>query len=156
MSLVKLLQVSVGVHPQTFEVPAPPHVCGLVQLPQLSVPPQPSPMLPQFFPWAAQLVGVHPQTFEVPAPPHVCGLVQLPQLSEPVHPSEMVPQFLPWAKHVVSDPHTTVLLNAKTSLVEATSQLADEAVKTCDCVPVTNGRTLNASETDDDAPISPR
>src|SRR5437016_180173 len=44
--------------PQTFATPPPPQVCGAVQTPQVSVPPQPSGMVPQFFPWAAQVVGV--------------------------------------------------------------------------------------------------
>src|SRR5207342_1439936 len=79
----------------------PPQVCGLVQLPQLNIPPQPLGMLPQFFPKAAHVVGAQPQTFAVPAPPQVCGLVQTPQLSVLVQPSEMVPQFLPCAVHVV-------------------------------------------------------
>ena len=46
--------------PQTFGVPPPPQVCGAVQEPQLKVPPQPSGMLPQLSPWAAQVVGVQP------------------------------------------------------------------------------------------------
>src|SRR5262249_35382375 len=62
--------------PQTLATP-PPHVCGAVQTPQVSVPPQPSGIVPQFFPWAAQVVGVQtPQTFATPPPPHVCGAVQ--------------------------------------------------------------------------------
>ena len=68
--------------PQTFAVPAPPHVCGAVQVPQLSVPVQPSEMVPQFFPWAAHVVGVQgmtPQTFGEPPPPQTSGAVQLPQ-----------------------------------------------------------------------------
>src|SRR5437899_12062569 len=44
--------------PQTFAAPPPPQVCGAVQTPQVSVPPQPSGIVPQFFPWAAQVVGV--------------------------------------------------------------------------------------------------
>src|SRR5438552_2924838 len=44
--------------PQTFATPPPPQVRGAVQTPQVSVPPQPSGMVPQFFPWAAQVVGV--------------------------------------------------------------------------------------------------
>jgi len=35
------------------------HVWPLPQVPQLNVPPQPSEMLPQFLPCAAQVVGVH-------------------------------------------------------------------------------------------------
>ncbi|HWE22875.1 MAG TPA: hypothetical protein VG496_02945 [Myxococcales bacterium] len=42
--------------PHTFGVPPPPHVCGAVQAPQLSVPPQPSGIEPQFFPCCTQLV----------------------------------------------------------------------------------------------------
>src|SRR5438094_5834292 len=48
----------VGAAPQTFATPAPPQVCGVVQAPQVSVPPQPSEIAPQFFPCAAQVVGV--------------------------------------------------------------------------------------------------
>src|SRR6059058_4157131 len=44
--------------PQTFATPPPPQVCGAVQTPHVSVPPQPSGIVPQFFPWAAQVVGV--------------------------------------------------------------------------------------------------
>jgi hypothetical protein len=36
-------------HPQTLGVPVPPHVSGAVQLPQVTVPPQPSGIVPQFF-----------------------------------------------------------------------------------------------------------
>ena len=36
--------------PQTFATPPPPHVCGAVQAPQVSVPPQPSEIVPQFLP----------------------------------------------------------------------------------------------------------
>src|SRR5262245_19720149 len=53
------LLVQFGVQPQTFAVPPPPHVCGAVQVPQLSVPPQPSEMVPQFLPCAVHVVGMH-------------------------------------------------------------------------------------------------
>jgi hypothetical protein len=46
--------------PQTLATPPPPHDCGLVQDPQVRVPPQPSETEPQFLPWAAQLMGVQP------------------------------------------------------------------------------------------------
>jgi hypothetical protein len=42
-------------------------------VPQLSVPEQPSEMVPQFFACSAQVVGMHvpwPHTFGVPLPPH--------------------------------------------------------------------------------------
>jgi hypothetical protein len=85
----------VGVHPHTFAVMPPPQLCGGVQLPQASCPPQPLGMLPQFLPCAAQVVGVQPQTLGVPPPPQVWLPVQVPQLSMPPQPSEMLPQFLP-------------------------------------------------------------
>jgi hypothetical protein len=46
----------VGVQPQTFAAPAPPHVCGAVHEPQESVPPQPSEIVPQLDPCAEQVV----------------------------------------------------------------------------------------------------
>ena len=55
------LKVSVAVvdeAPQTLPTPPPPQVCGAVQAPQLTVPPHPSEIAPQFFPCAAQVVGV--------------------------------------------------------------------------------------------------
>ncbi len=45
--------------PHTLATPPPPQVWGAVQVPQVSVPPQPSEIVPQFFPCAAQVVGVH-------------------------------------------------------------------------------------------------
>jgi len=84
--------------PQTLAVPPPPHVCGAVHVPHESVPPQPFEIVPQFFPWAAQVVGVHaaaPHTFAMPLPPHVCGAVHVPHASVPPQPFEIVPQFLP-------------------------------------------------------------
>ena len=85
---------------QTFETE---QVSGDVQEPQVSVPPHPSLMEPQFLPCAAHVVGVHdtaPQTLAVPAPPHACSEVQVPQLSEPPQPSLIAPQFLPWLAQV--------------------------------------------------------
>src|SRR5438093_3081233 len=101
-SVVQRLPSSqVGAVPQTFATPAP-QVCGAVQAPQVSVPPQPSAIVPQSFPCAAQVVGVHvPQTFVTPAPPQVCGAVQAPQVSVPPQPSAIVPQFFPCAAQVV-------------------------------------------------------
>jgi hypothetical protein len=60
--------------PQTFATPPPPQVWGAVQVPQVSDPPQPSGIVPQFALWAAQLVGVQEEAlkkrafcFETPA-----------------------------------------------------------------------------------------
>ena len=47
----------VGVQPQTLGAPPPPQVWDPAQAPHSSVPPQPSGMAPQSFPWAAQVVG---------------------------------------------------------------------------------------------------
>src|SRR5258708_6593872 len=44
--------------PQTFATPPAPHTCAAVQVPQRRVPPQPSPMEPQFFACWVQEVGV--------------------------------------------------------------------------------------------------
>jgi hypothetical protein len=95
-----------GVHPHTFGVPPPPHVCGDVHDPQGIVPPQPSGTVPQLSPAGHDRAGVHPHTFGVPPPPHVCGDVHdPPQASVPPQPSEMVPQLSP-AGHDVLHPHT--------------------------------------------------
>src|SRR6059036_3379185 len=55
---VRVSSAVAGPAPQTFATPAPPQVCGAVQAPQVSVPPQPSEIEPQFFPCAAHVVGV--------------------------------------------------------------------------------------------------
>src|SRR5215468_6383034 len=68
----------VGPPPQTLATPPPPQVWGAVQVPQVSVPPQPSAMLPQVVPCAAHVVGVHvalPHTLATPPPPHAWGPV---------------------------------------------------------------------------------
>src|SRR5207244_10296077 len=103
-SVVQRLPSSqLGAAPQTFVTPAPPQVCGAVQAPQASVPPQPSAIVPQFFPCAAQVVGVQvPQTFATPAPPQVCGAVQAPQASVRPQPSAVVPPFFPRAAQRVA------------------------------------------------------
>lgn len=84
--------------PHTFGVPAPPQVCGAVQLPQLRVPPQPSEMDPQFLPWAAHVVGVQlpVQTLLT----QVCPFAQVPQSRVPPQPLEALPQLNPRDAHV--------------------------------------------------------
>jgi phage tail protein X len=66
--------------PQTFVVPPPPHVCGDVHEPQLSVPPQPSLIEPQFFPCAEHVVGVQED------PPHAPLSVQTAPHGQPLPP----------------------------------------------------------------------
>jgi hypothetical protein len=58
---------------------------GDAQLPQLSVPPHLSLMLPQFFPSAAHEVGVQPQTLGTPPPPQLALPEQPPQSIVPPH-----------------------------------------------------------------------
>ena len=66
---------------QTPVVPPPPQTSGWLQVPHDGkTPPQPSTIVPQFLPCAAQVVGVHPQRFGVPPPPQLSGGVQAPQL----------------------------------------------------------------------------
>ncbi len=92
-----------GVHggtlvPQTFAVPPPPQTWpGTVQSPQLMIPPQPSPTLPQLAPREAHVAGVHvatpPQTFGLPLPPQTSpAVVQVPHVRMPPQPSPAEPQ----------------------------------------------------------------
>src|SRR2546425_12431207 len=79
-------------------MPPLPQVCGAVQAPQVSVPPQPSGIVPQFVPCAAQVVGVQalgggapsPQMFAMPPLPQSCGAVQAPPRTAPPHPRGIV------------------------------------------------------------------
>ena len=60
--------------PHLYAMPPPPQLCGLWQVPQSMVPPQPLGMVPQVAPIAPQLVGVQlppPHTPGVPPPPQV-------------------------------------------------------------------------------------
>ena len=106
-------QLVIGVHggtPHTFGVPAPPHTWppGHV-LPQSTIPPHPSAILPQFAPW--QVTGMHcppsapttalPHTLDVPPPPQVCGNVHGWQYAvTPSQPSACGPQRPGWSAHV--------------------------------------------------------
>ena len=75
--------------------PLPPQVCGAGHAgPQLTVPPHPLEMVPQFWPAPHVVSGVQPHWLGVPPPPQVCGAVHAgPQVTVPPHPLEMVPQF---------------------------------------------------------------
>src|SRR5215831_9871730 len=71
----------------------------IVQSGQVWVPPQPLPMVPQYWPPPAglQLSGVHsdagaPHTPVTPPPPQVWGAVQLPQSRVAPQPSPTLPQ----------------------------------------------------------------
>jgi hypothetical protein len=90
----------VGVPPVGWHVSLGEHDWPLGHVPQFSVLPHPSGMLPQFFPCAEHVVGVHAwetHTLFV----HVALTGHVPQLSVPPHPSGMLPQFFPCAAHVV-------------------------------------------------------
>jgi hypothetical protein len=103
VSVASLTGASVGdgrvmVPPPGWHVLLGEQVCPLRHVPQLSVPPHPSEIVPHEF--VGHVFGVHvcvTQTLLV----QVALTAQVPQLSEPPQPSGMVPQFLPWAAHVV-------------------------------------------------------
>jgi hypothetical protein len=80
-------QTQVLLPPQTWFVPQPPHE---------SVPPQPSGIVPQVFPCAAQVVGVQHE-FDAR---HTCPVGQPPQETVPPQPSDALPQAIPSVEHV--------------------------------------------------------
>ena len=63
--------------------------------PQLTVPLQPSGIVPQLSGAGHDERGVQPQTLAVPLPPQLCGAVHAPHVSVMPQPSESMPQFLP-------------------------------------------------------------
>lgn len=83
----------VGVHepaPQTPGVPPPPHVRPELQLPQLSIPVQPSLTSPHSRPRAEQVVGRQPQRLGA-FTPQLEPAEHVPQLSNAAQPSETRP-----------------------------------------------------------------
>src|SRR5258706_324099 len=85
-------------------MPSPPQLWPPVQPPQSIWPPQPSPTMPQYLPFACwHCVGVQrpessaePQTLAMPAPPQLCPLEQVPQSIWPPQPSPTTPQYCPY------------------------------------------------------------
>jgi hypothetical protein len=150
------------VTPQTLAVPPPPHVCPAAQPPQFRMPPQPSPIGPQFAPAVAHVSGVQPptelpQTLGVPAPPQMSGFAHVPQSSSPPHPSATGPQFAPTLSHVrgahapPSVPVSSSAHETSPTLVSTTfapvSPLSSGAVAFCDpprAHAVTSGGTTRA------------
>ena len=82
---------------QTLAVPPAPQVMPLVQLPQLSTPPQPLPIVPQYCPpIGVQVTGVQlgsTQRLATPPDPQAMPPGQLPQSSVPPQPSPIFPQY---------------------------------------------------------------
>ena len=75
------------VPPQTLGVPPPPQIAGGVQVPQLSMPPQPSPIGPQLRPSAVHDVrGTHAaeQTPVVQVPEQGAQAIQFPDSSSEI------------------------------------------------------------------------
>jgi len=89
---------------QTFGIPVPPLGGGAPQVMplgqgavQLSVPPHPSPIVPQYWPPPATVQEIgwqlgSPQTFMTPRPPQVAGAWHVPQSRTPPQPSPIMPQ----------------------------------------------------------------
>ncbi len=93
--------------PQTLGVPSAPQIAGAVQLPQSSVPPQPSEIMPHSALSALQVVGTQSHTLGVPPPPHVSGATQDPQSSGCGHvPFAMLPHSAPSSAQVAGVQHT--------------------------------------------------
>src|SRR5262249_60386312 len=86
------------------------HVAGAVQVPQLTVPPQPSGAVPQICPVGQVVRGT--QTHWLLAL-HVVGGAQVPQLTVPPQPSGCVPHAWP-PLQVVFGTQTHVLLGLHT------------------------------------------
>jgi hypothetical protein len=63
-----------------------------LQVPQSSVVPQPSSMVPHVAPSASHVLAVQPHRLTLPPPPHVAGVWHVPQWSVPLHPSGASPQ----------------------------------------------------------------
>jgi hypothetical protein len=89
-----------------FGVPFAAHVAGALQVPQSSLPPQPSSATPHSAPRSEQVFGLQPQTLTSPSPPHDDGAVHAPQSSIEPQPSAIVPQFFPCIAQVLGlQPH---------------------------------------------------
>ncbi len=81
--------------PHTLGWPPPPQVSLAGHVPpsgaQVTRPPQPSAMTPQFIGLGQLVAGTQPElpphTLSVPPPPHVSGAVQVPQSYVPPQPS---------------------------------------------------------------------
>src|SRR5436190_558913 len=94
LQLRRFVQLDAGV-PHTPAMLAPPQVWGALQLMQSSGPPQPSPIIPQYWPppAIAQVSGMQPAGTHSP-PLQTWPPAQAPQSSERPQPSPIGPQYL--------------------------------------------------------------
>jgi hypothetical protein len=77
-----------------------PHTCGLGHVPQDSVPPHPSEIVPHVAPSIAQVIALHAHRLATPAPPQVSNPAHAPQSSLPMQPSSAIPHSAPRSAHV--------------------------------------------------------
>ena len=117
----------------------PPHASTSPQLPQASVPPQPSIKGPQVKCSPTQVFGTQapsPQTLGWPKAPQVLPPVQVPQLKSAEQPSETSPQFLPRPSQVLA----TQLPTAQTFAVPPPPQdWPSRQLPHCSCPPHPSG-----------------
>jgi hypothetical protein len=112
LQLVRV-QLDGGGAPQTLATPPPQQLWLDGHAPQVTLPPQPSPMVPQYWvlpltqPWRTQPAGAGvPHTAATPPPPQLVPAGQEPQVKAPPQPSPIVPQYcaLPLVQLVATQP----------------------------------------------------
>lgn len=92
---VQVMGTQPGGPPQRFGMFPPPHTAPPGQSPQVSVPPQPSPMVPQNRPAiVSHVIGTHPVRTQTP-PRHSSPFGHIPQSSGFPQPLPIVPQNRP-------------------------------------------------------------
>src|SRR3954454_23266448 len=105
------MQPAGGGVPQTPGTPPPPQVCPVGQAAlQVRVPPQPSPMVPQYCAppdWQVSRMqpagGGAPQIPASPPPPQLCPAGQVPQSMVLPQPSPTSPQYWPFGHWHITD-----------------------------------------------------
>jgi hypothetical protein len=89
--------------------PPPPQFWPAGQVPQVTVAPHPSRIVPQLAPTLPQVVATQPQMCGA-TPPQTSGSVQAPQVSMPPHPSGTTPHAAPSVAHVAATQGATLHL----------------------------------------------
>src|ERR1700677_40882 len=96
------LELLLEVVPELDELEAPgthwlpEHVWPALQVPHITMPPQPSDAAPQTSPDGQVVPALEPHALAVPLPPPVSGELQMaPQVMVPPQPLAMAPQFAP-------------------------------------------------------------